>query len=231
MVKYFVSKNGYFYKIVYNKKIRISKEQYLKKNKNLKGGAPKTNISVIFVGAAELIKPNRTRNNKSGQIPNLREYIKLNPKNTLITVDSAHGSNEIPCLSEKSGIDVSIMTNPNDVKQGCLNVSYMDSHTFFTNFRPEESTYYVIFAFYGGIGKEMPSFEVAKSIEIINPFFYDIRNAFCLGMSCFNISPDITKFLINFGFHLEKPVVIPEIDQSSKMLSMQFDMDYVFYIN
>ena len=35
MVKYFVSKNGYFYKIVNDKKIRISKEQYLKKNKNL----------------------------------------------------------------------------------------------------------------------------------------------------------------------------------------------------
>jgi hypothetical protein len=214
MVKYFVSKMGYFYKIVNDKKIRISKEQYLKKNKNLKGGAPKTNISVIFVGAAELKKPNGSRNNKSGQIPHLIDYIRINPENTLIAVDPAHGNNEIPRLIERSGIDVSRMTNPNDVKPGCLNVSYMDSRTFFDSFRPEESTYYVIFAFYGGIGKEMPSVEVAKSIEIINPFFYDIRNALCLGMSCFNIPPDITKFLRNYGFHLEKPVEIPEIDQS-----------------
>ena len=72
MVKFIVSKNGYFYKIVNNKKIRISKEEYLKKNKNIKGGAPKapndpndpndpnasnapnapkTKITVIFVGA------------------------------------------------------------------------------------------------------------------------------------------------------------------------------------
>jgi hypothetical protein len=90
----------------------------------------------------------------------------------------------------------------------------MDSRTFFHSFIPEESTYYVVFAFYGGIDKEMPSFEVAQSIGIENPFFYDIRNALCLGMSCFNIPPDITNFLINYGFHLEKPVAIPEIDQS-----------------
>lgn len=214
MVKYIVSKNGYFYKIVNNKKIRISKEEYLKKNKNMKGGAPKTNISVIFVGAAELKKPNGSRNNKSGQIPNLGEYIELNPENTLIAVDPGHGNNEIPHLSNRSGIAVSIMTNPNDVKPECLNISYMDSQTFFRSFTPKDSTYYVIFAFYGGIGKEMPSFEVAKSIGIEKPFFYDIRNALCLGMSCFNIPPNITEFLINYGFHLQKPVAIPEIDQS-----------------
>jgi len=214
MVKYFVSKMGYFYKIVNDKKIRISKEEYLKKNKNMKGGAPKTNISVIFVGAAELKKPNGSRNNKSGQIPNLMEYIRINPENTLIAVDPGHGNNEIPHLSNRSGIAVSMMTNPNDVKPVCLNISYMDSQTFFRSFTPEDSTYYVIFAFYGGIGKEMPSFEVAISIGIENPFFYDIRNALCLGMSCFNISPDITNLLKNYGFHLEKPIVIPEIDQS-----------------
>jgi hypothetical protein len=33
-------------------------------------------------------------------------------------------------------------------------------------------------------------------------------------MSCSNIPPDITRFLINYGFHLEKSVAIPEIDQS-----------------
>ena len=72
MVKYFVSKNGYFYKNVSDKKIRISREEYVKKNKKVKGGAPKVNpinefelqkmkmpknkITVIFVGGAELIK-------------------------------------------------------------------------------------------------------------------------------------------------------------------------------
>jgi hypothetical protein len=214
MVKIIVSKNGYFYKIVNDKKIRISKEEYLKKNKNMKGGSPKTKITVIFVGAAELKKTNGSRNNKSGQIPNLMEYIGINPDNTLIAVDPGHGNNEIPNLSKRSGIPVSIMTNPNDVKPGCLNISGMDSQTFFDRFTPDELTYYVIFAFYGGIGKEMPSFKVAESIGIQNPFFYNIRNALCLGMSCFNIPPDITKFLINYGFHLEKPVAIPEIDQS-----------------
>jgi hypothetical protein len=216
MVKYIVSKNGYFYKIVNNKKIRVSKEEYLKKNKNMKGGAPKTKITVIFVGAAEIIKTNGSgsRNNKSGQIPNLMEYIGINPENTLIAVDPGHGNNEIPHLRNRSGIPVSIMTNPNDVKPRCLNISYMDSQTFFRSFTPEDSTYYVIFSFYGGIGKEMPSFEVAQSIGIENPFFNDIGNALCLRMSCFNIPPDITNFLINYGFHLEKPVTIPVIDQS-----------------
>jgi hypothetical protein len=212
MLKFIVSKMGYFYKIVNDKKIRISKEQYLKKNKNLKGGAPKTNISVIFVGAAEIKKSNNSRNNRTGQIPNLMEYIEINPENTLITVDPGHGNNEIPHLSTRSGINVSKMTDSNDVRQGCLNVSYLYSRTFFENFIPEESTYYVIFAF-GGIGKEIPSCVVAQLIGIINPFFYDIRNALCFGMSCSNIPPNITRFLINYGFNLN-PVLIPEIDQS-----------------
>ena len=213
MVKYFVSKNGYFYKNVNNKRIRISREEYSKKNKYVKGGAPKNKITVIFVGGAELTKNNGSRNTTSGQIPNLREYIRINPENTLITVDPAHGNNEIPRLKSRSGIEVSIMTNPNDVKAECLNVSYMESSPFFERFNPDLSSYYVIFAFYGGFGKEMPSFEVAKSIGIENPFFYDIRNALCLGMSCFNIPPNITEFLTNYGFQLN-PVVIPEIDES-----------------
>jgi hypothetical protein len=236
MVKYFVSKNGYFYKNVSDKKIRISREEYVKKNKNVKGGAPKVNsnngfelqnmpknkITVIFVGGAELIINNRSRNttsgqssrnNTSGQIPNLREYIKINPENTLIAVDPAHGNNEIPHLESRSGIEVSRMTNSNDVKKNCLNVSYTYSNSFFQGFHPDPRSYYVIFAFYGGIHKEMPSFEVAKSIGIENQFFYDIQNALCLGMSCSNIPPNITEFLKNYGFQLN-PVVIPEIDQS-----------------
>jgi hypothetical protein len=220
MVKIIVSKNGYFYKIVNNKKIRISKEEYLKKNKkNMKGGYPKTKITVIFVGAAEIIKTNGSRNNKSGQIPNLMEYITMNPENTLIAVDPQHRNNEIPHLSERSGIPVSIMENPNDVKPGCLNISGMDSQTFFDRFTPEELTYYVIFAFYGGIQKEMPSFYVAQSIGIENNFFYYISNALCLGMSCYNIPPNITNFLRNYGFKLN-PVFIPVIDQS---------LEYDFY--
>ena len=234
MVKYFVSKNGYFYKMVNDKKIRISREEYVKKNKNIKGGAPKVKqnenlsvfelqnmpknkITVIFVGGAELKKNNGSRNNKSGQITDLTDFIIINEENTVIAVDPSHGNNEIPHLKNRSGIEVSIMTNPNDVKPKCLNVSYTDSKSFFQSFHPDPRTYYVILAFYGGIGKEMPSFEVAKSIEIENPFFYDIRNALCLGMSCFNISPNIYDFLTLYGFKLDKlenPVVIPEIDQS-----------------
>lgn len=232
MVKYFVSKNGYFYKNVSDKKIRISREEYVKKNKKVKGGGPKVNpisnnssngfelqnmrknkITVIFVGGAELKINNVSRNNKTGQIPNLSDYIRINPENTLIAVDPDHGNNEIPRLKNRSGIEVLKMTNPNDVKQNCLNVLYIKSELFFQDFHPDPITYYVIFAFYGGIDKEMPSFEVAKSIGIENPFFYDIRNALCLGMSCFNIPPNITEFLINYGFQLN-PVIIPEIDQS-----------------
>lgn len=233
MVKYFVSKNGYFYKNVNNKKIRISREEYVKKNKTIKGGAPKVipnnnnsngielqnmkmrknKITVIFVGGAELKRNNNSRNTTSGQIPNLREYIEINPENTLIAVDPAHGNNEIPHLKHRSGIEVSKMTNPNDVKQKYLNVSYTNSKSFFEGFHPDQNSYYVIFVFYGGIDKEMPSFEVAKSIEIENPFFYDIQNALCLGMSCFNIPPNITEFLTNYGFQLN-PVLIPEIDES-----------------
>ena len=33
MVKYFTSENGYFYKILNNKKIRVSKEEFKKKLK------------------------------------------------------------------------------------------------------------------------------------------------------------------------------------------------------
>jgi hypothetical protein len=212
MVKYFVSKNGYFYKNVNNKRIRISREEYSKKNKYVKGGAPKNKITVIFVGGAEL-KRNNSRNTTSGQIPNLREYIRINPENTLIAVDPAHGNNEIQHLRNRSDIEVSTMTNPNDVKANCLNVSYMESSSFFEGFNPDPRSYYVIFVFYGGFGKEMPSFDVAKSIGIENSFFYDIRNALCLGMSCFNIPPNITEFLTNYEFQLN-PVVIPEIDES-----------------
>jgi hypothetical protein len=231
-VKYFVSKNGYFYKNVSDKKIRISREEYVKKNKYVKGGAPKVKnnnssngielqnmkmpknkITVIFVGGAELKGNNGSRNNKTGQIPNLSDYIRMNQENTLIAVDLAHGNNEIPHLKNRSDIEVSTMTNPNDVRKNCLNVSYTDSESFFQDFHQDQNSYYVIFVFYGGIDKEMPSFEVAKSIGIENLFFYDIQNALCLGMSCFNIPPNITEFLTYYRFRLN-PVVIPGIDES-----------------
>ena len=86
MAKYFVSKNGYFYKTINNKNIRISKEEYVKNNKSIKGGGPtrplrnkpnngfelqnmpKNKITVIFVGASETKRNNGSRNNKTGQI-------------------------------------------------------------------------------------------------------------------------------------------------------------------
>lgn len=233
MAKYFVSKNGYFYKNINNKNIRISREEYVKKNKSIKGGAPKVKqrdmnnnfefelqnmpknkITVIFVGASETRRNNNSRNNKTGQIPDLENFIRINQDNTVISVDPAHGNDEINNLKSRSCIPVVKMSNPNDVKPQCLNVSYSESKDFFKGFYPEPRTYYVILVFYGGINKEMPSFNVAESIGIENPFFYDIQNALCLGMSCFNIPPNISDFLTNYRFQLENPVVIPEIDQT-----------------
>ena len=232
MAKYFVSKNGYFYKTINNKNIRISKEEYVKNNKSIKGGGPtrplrnkpnngfelqnmpKNKITVIFVGASETKRNNGSRNNKTGQISDLRDFIDINPdNNTVIAVDPAHGNNELNHLVDRSGISVVKMSNPNDVKPNCLNVSYSESKDFFKGFYPEPRTYYVILVFYGGINREMPSFDVAESIGIENSFFYDIKNALCLGMSCFNIPPNIYDFLTNYRFQLENPVVIPEIDQ------------------
>ena len=240
MKKYFVSKNGYFYKTINNKNIRISREEYVKKNKSIKGGAPKVKpihrnnnnnfefefelqnmpkqnmpknkITVIFVGASETIKNNGSRNNKTGQIPDLIEFMKINPENTVISVDSFHANNEHNHLKSRSKIDVSIMENPNDIKQNCLNVSYSESTEFFNHFHPDSRTYYVILVFCGS-RKELPSFDVAQSIGIENPFFYDIKNAFCLGMECFNIPPNITNLLTTIGFRLN-PVFVPEIDQT-----------------
>lgn len=236
MKKYFVSKNGYFYKTINNKNIRISKEEYVKNNKSIKGGAPKVKpinrnnnynfelqnmskqnmsknkITVIFVGASETKKNNGSRDNKTGQIPDLREFIGINQDNTVISVDSFHANNEHEHLKSRSKIDVSIMANPNDIKQKCLNVSYSESNDFFNHFRPDPRTYYVILVFCGS-QKELPSFNVAQSIGIENPFFYDIKNAFCLGMECFNIPPNITNLLTTIGFRL-KPVFVPEIDQT-----------------
>lgn len=232
MVKYFVSKNGYFYKTINNKNIRISKEEYVKNNKNIKGAGPtrpfgnkpnndfklqnmpKNKITVIFVGASEIRRKNGSRNNNTGQISDLEKFIRINPDNTVIAVDPAHGNNELNHLERRSGIPVVKMSNPNDVKPKCLNVSYSESKDFFKGFYPEPRTYYVILVFYGGINREMPSFNVAKSIGIENPLFYDIKNALCLGMSCFNIPPNIYEFLTNYRFQLNDPVVIPEIDQT-----------------
>ena len=236
MVKYFGSKNGYFYKTINNKNIRISKEEYIKNNKNIKGGRPtrqlrnkpnnsinsfelqnmpKNKITVIFVGASEKIRTNGSRNNKTGQISDLTDFISINPENnTVIAVDPAHGNDELNHLVDRSGISVVKMSNPNDVKPNCLNVSYSESNDFFKGFYPEPRTYYVILVFYGGINREMPSFNVAESIGIENSFFYDIKNALCLGMSCINIPPNIYDFLTNYRFQLENPVVIPEIDQT-----------------
>jgi len=235
MVKYFVSKNGYFYKTINNKNIRISKEEYIKNNKNIKGGErtrptrqlrnkpnngfelqnmPKNKITVIFVGASETKRNNGSRNNKTGQISDLIDFIDINPdNNTVIAVDPAHGNNELNHLVDRSGIPVVKMSNPNDVKPKCLNVSYSKSKNFFKGFYPEPRTYYVILVFYGGINKEMPSFYVAEAIGIKDEFFHNIKNALCLGMSCFNIPPNIYDFLTNYRFKLDEPVVIPEIDQ------------------
>ena len=210
----------------------VSKKEYVKKNKSVKGGEsmslskqrrefaigsqnyiPKKNkITVIFVGASETKKNNESRNNKTGQIPDLREFMKINQNNRVISVDSFHDNNEHNHLESRSKIRISIMENPNDIKPNCLNISYSESNDFFNHFRPDRKTYYVILVFCGS-RKELPSFDVAQSIEIKNPFFYDIKNAFCLGMECFNIPPNITNLLTTIGFGLN-PVFVPEIDQT-----------------
>ena len=155
MAKYFVSKNGYFYKTINNKNIRISKEEYVKNNKSIKGGErtrptrqlrnkpnnsingielqnmPKNKITVIFVGASETKRTNGSRNNKTGQITDLTDFISINPENnTVIAVDPAHGNDELNHLGDRSGILVEKMSNPNDVKPNCLNVSYSESKDF-----------------------------------------------------------------------------------------------------
>lgn len=210
----------------------VSKKEYVKKNKSVKGGESmslskqrrefaigsqnyihkKNKITVIFVGASETKKNNESRNNKTGQIPDLREFMRINQNNRVISVDSFHGNNEHDHLQSRSKIRISIMENPNDIKQNCLNVSYSESNDFFNHFLPDPRTYYVILVFCGS-QKELPSFDVAQSIGIKNPFFYDIKNAFCLGMECFNIPPNITNLLTTIGFGLN-PVLVPEIDQT-----------------
>lgn len=160
----------------------------------------KTRICCIFVGAAAWSKD-------SGQISDCRDAVN-NCQITFISIDPNHKDindfNED--LQGRSRLPINIMTDSNHIIEGHLNVSTLLSYDFFMEFNLIPNVYYVILTFMGH-SINSPSFCIAESIGIKNPFFYDLDNALCLGMSCLNKAPNIIDLLIHYGLNPFEEVV------------------------
>lgn len=160
----------------------------------------KRRICCIFVGAAAW-------SNGSGQISDLRDAD--NCQITFISIDPNHKYNQNngkninkfdENLESRSGLPINRMENSNHIIKGCLNVSTLLSYDFFMEFELMPNIYYVILTFMGH-SINSPSVCIAESIGIKNPFFYDLDNALCLGMSCLNKAPNIIDLLIHYGLN------------------------------
>ena len=118
-------------------------------------------------------------------------------------------------IEERCGIPVNfIPNNSNDIHSYAINVSNKTADEFFMNFHPNPATFYLILTFVG-YDMDHTSFQIAENLQIQTPYFYDLKNALFLGMSCLAIPPDILKILRNYDIPTTEPFV-SNIEQSKQ---------------
>ena len=169
-------------------------------------------LNIIFIGAASW-----TKNDKrfGGQIPYIKDII--NEYVTVIASDPEHKNETDKYLQDKSGVPICRGSSPNIVSLKALNVFHLYASELFQQLVTNNDTYYLVFVF-NGIEREMPSFNIAKKMNIKNRFFWNTDNALFLGMGC------LCK-----PFPLKEFVNKLDIFSKNNILSYFFELQKTYY--
>lgn len=180
----------------------------------------KNRICVIYIGAA-------AHSNVSGQLSNIIQestlgvqFISVDPyySNIVGKNQGKNQGNNINIYQENieqcCGIPVHHITaSPNDIHPSSMNICASTAEEFFANFRPNPTTFYLILTFIG-YDLEHTTFQIAGNLRIQTPYFYNLRNALCLGMSCLAKPPNILQILRNYDLHPKNIPFVSNIEQS-----------------
>jgi len=195
----------------------------------------KNRICVIYIGAA-------SHSITSGQLSNIQHETDIGVQ--FISVDPYYSNlignrigNNINIYQENieqvCGIPVHYITNSiNNIQPFSMNIYASTADNFFTNFHPNPTTFYLILTFIG-YNLEYTSFQIAENLRIETQYFYNLRNALFLGMSCLAKPPNILQILRNYDLHPQNIPFVSNIEQSKQnayyALLQSIDMLCVHY--
>ena len=164
----------------------------------------KNRICVIYIGAA-------SNSLTSGQLTNIRHESAMGIQ--FISVDPEH-INKKENIEQRCGIPANYMTESvNLTSQFAINIYASTAEEFFSTFRHDQSTFYLVLTFIG-YDIEYTSFQIAEYMNIKNQYFYNTKNALFLGMSCLAKPPNVFQILRNYGISPQRLPFIVNIDQS-----------------
>jgi len=156
----------------------------------------KNNICIILIGAATYLNT-KDNQRKGGQLSNYENL--LNTNITVVSIDPQHKFESTDFIEKRVKIPVyrSIMRpkKQTDFEVGFLNVYNTFSSNFFQEFKPDNSTYYLIITF-TGIDRELPSFEILGKLGIDRKYFYYLDNCLCLSFGCFSNPPNLLDLVL-----------------------------------
>lgn len=189
-------KNSYLKMTSYYNKTKMNDQKEHKDQKN--------RICVIYIGAA-------SNSPTSGQLTNIRHESAMGVQ--FISVDPEH-INKKENIEQRCGIPANYMTESvNLTSQFAINIYASTAEEFFSTFRHDQSTFYLILTFIG-YDIQYTSFQIAEYLNIKNQYFYNTKNALFLGMSCLAKPPNIFQILRNYGISPQRLPFVANIDQS-----------------
>ena len=189
-------KNSYLKMTSYYNKTKMNDQKEQKDQKN--------RICVIYIGAA-------SNSPTSGQLTNIRHESAMGVQ--FISVDPEH-INKKENIEQRCGIPANYMTESvNLTSQFAINIYASTAEEFFSTFRHDQSTFYLVLTFIG-YDMEYTSFQIAEYMNIKNQYFYNTKNALFLGMSCLATPPNIFQILRNYGISPQRLPFVANIDQS-----------------
>jgi len=164
----------------------------------------KNRICVIYIGAA-------AHSPTSGQLTNIRHESAIGVQ--FISVDPEHSPKK-ENIEQRCGIPANYMTETvNLTSQTAINIYASTAEEFFAKFRHDPSTFYLVITFLG-YDIEYTSFQIAEYMNIKNQYFYNIKNALLLGLSCLAKPPNVFQILRNYGINPQRIPFVANIDQS-----------------
>ena len=170
----------------------------------------KNRICVIYIGAA-------AHRPTSGQLTNIRHESAMGVQ--FISVDPEH-INKKENIEQRCGIPANYMTETvNLTSSTAINIYASTAEEFFSKFSHNTSTFYLVLTFLG-YDIEYTSFQIAEHLNIKNKYFYNIKNALLLGMSCLAKPPNVFQILRNYDINPQRLPFVANIDQS---------MHYAYY--
>lgn len=164
----------------------------------------KNRICVIYIGAA-------SNSPTSGQLTNIRHESAMCVQ--FISVDPEH-INKKENIEQRCGIPANYMTESvNLTNPSAINIFASSAEEFFTKFRQNTSTFYLVLTFIG-YDMEYTSFQIAEYLNIRNQYFYNTKNALFLGMSCLAKPPNVFQILRNYDINPQRLPFVAKIDHS-----------------